>query len=72
MTQLLLSSATGRCTSTRDSTEDHDLTASDEIEFADQQLMSFFGKDLDELQDWSPLVVVLVTLRAQIDDEGGC
>jgi PAS domain S-box-containing protein len=32
------------------------MTATGEIEFANQHLLSFFGKTLDELQDWSPLV----------------
>jgi PAS domain S-box-containing protein len=32
------------------------MTAEGAIEFANQQLLSLFGKTLDELQDWSPLV----------------
>jgi PAS domain S-box-containing protein len=32
------------------------MTTTGEIEFANQQLMNFLGKTLDELQDWSPLV----------------
>ena len=32
------------------------MAATGEIEFANQQLLSFFGKTLEELQDWGPLV----------------
>ena len=32
------------------------MSVTGEVEFANQQLMIFFGKTLDELQDWSPLV----------------
>jgi PAS domain S-box-containing protein len=32
------------------------MAATGEIEFANQQLLNFFGKTLEELQDWSPLV----------------
>jgi PAS domain S-box-containing protein len=32
------------------------MTGDGEIEFANQQLLRYFGKTLDELQDWAPLI----------------